>query len=233
MIARGASEVMKTHLERDLDAVQKELFAMALEVEEAILNAALSIQNRDTALAKRVIDSEPRIDADENYLEEECLKIIALHQPVAIDLRRVATAIAINTDLERMADLAEEIAERALSLATLPAVKVPEKFQRMTDIVITMVRQSLDCFFHLDPHQARRVCRLDDEVDRYNDDIISDLIAMMQASPKSVEPGLSLFSATRHLERIADHASNIAEDVVYLVEGTVIRHNPAALDDEQ
>ena len=223
---------MPTHLERDLDAVQKELFAMALDVEEAIQHAAKSIQNRDTALAKQVIEGEPRFDADENHLEEECLKIIALHQPVAVDLRRVATAIAINTDLERMADLAEEIAERALSLATQPVIAVPEKFQRMTDIVIAMVRQSLDSFFHLDPHQARRVCRLDDEVDRYNKDIISELVAMMQASPKSVEAGLSLFSATRHLERIADHASNIAEDVVYLVEGTIIRHNPAALDEE-
>ncbi len=154
---------------------------------------------------------------------------MALHQPVAVDLRRIAAALKINTELERMADLAEDIAERALYLAQLPAVPVPERLQRMTDLTTTMVRQSLDSFVNLDSRQARRVCRLDDEVDRYNNEIIQELIDMMQESPAMVEPGLSLFSATRHLERIADHATNIAEDVVYLVEGTIIRHQPAAV----
>jgi phosphate transport system protein len=110
---------------------------------------------------------------------------------------------------------------------------MPEGLQRMTDLTTTMVRQSLDAFVNLDSRQARRVCRLDDEVDRYNSDIIQDLIARMRKSPELIEQGLSLFSATRHLERIADHATNIAEDVVYLVEGTIIRHHPEAVAKEE
>src|SRR5207302_10634234 len=128
------------------------------------------------------------------------------------------------------ADLAEDIAERALSLVRLPAIAVPEKLQRMTDLTTSMVRQSLDAFVNMDARLARLVCRLDDEVDRYNDSIIKELIGIMQAAPEMVEPGLSLFSATRHLERIADHATNVAEDVIYLVEGEVVRHRPAAVD---
>src|SRR5207248_7052176 len=135
-----------------------------------------------------------------------------------------AAALKIHTDLERMADLAEDIAERALHLAHLPAIPVPDKLQRMTDLTTAMVHQSLDAFVNLDARQARLVCRLDDEVDRYNTEIIRELITAMRATPAMVEPGLSFFSATRHLERIADHATNIAEDVVYLVEGEIVRH---------
>jgi phosphate transport system protein len=148
---------------------------------------------------------------------------------VAVDLRRTASALLINVDLERMADLAEDIAERAVSLARLPPIPIPEKLQRMTDLTTSMVRQSLDAFVNIDARLARLVCRLDDEVDRYNDAIILELIRLMRGSPEMVEPGLSLFSATRHLERIADHATNIAEDVIYLVEGEIVRHRPAAV----
>jgi len=145
-------------------------------------------------------------------------------------LRRIASCLKINTELERMADLAEDIAERALHLSKLPPIPMPAKLQRMTDLTTSMVRQSLDAFVNLDARLARIVCRLDDEVDRYNNEIIDELIAMMAQAPEMVEPGLSLFSATRHLERIADHATNIAEDVVYLVEGEIIRHRPAAVE---
>src|SRR5581483_10375461 len=172
------------------------------------------------------------IDEEENHVEEECLKLLALHQPVAVDLRRIAAALKINTDLERMGDLAEDIAERALHLSHFPPIPIPAKLQKMTDLTTAMVRQSLDAFVNLDQKLARLVCRLDDEVDQYNEAIIQELIAIMQKSPEMVEPGLSLFSATRHLERIADHATNIAEDVVYLVEGEIIRHRPAAVREE-
>src|SRR5262249_61482894 len=116
-------------------------------------------------------------------IEAECLKILALHQPVAVDVRRIASCLKINAELERMADLAEDIAERALELTRLPAVRVPEKLQSMTDLATTMVRQSLDAFVNLEARQARRGCRLDDEVDRYNNDIIEELIVTMQESP--------------------------------------------------
>jgi phosphate transport system protein len=224
---------MSKHLERDLEDLQRDLVALAASVEEAIQKATHALQHRDAEPAEQVIAGDAQIDQEENHIEEECLKILALHQPVAVDLRRIASCMKINTELERMADLAEDIAERALELNRLPAVRVPETLQRMTDLTTTMVRQSLDAFVNLEARQARRVCRLDDEVDRYNNEIIEELIAMMQESPGSVRAGLSLFSATRHLERIADHATNIAEDVVYLVEGTIIRHQPAAVEGEE
>ena len=216
---------MAIHLHRDLENLQRELLALATSVEEAIQKAVAALTRRDADLAQQVIAGDAEIDQEENLVEEECLKMLALHQPVAVDLRRIAAALKINTDLERMADLAEDIAERVIHLAELPAVPIPAKLQRMTDLTTTMVRHSLDAFVDMDADQARRVCRLDDEVDRYNSEIIEEIIGMMEQSPALVEAGLSLFSATRHLERIADHATNIAEDVVYLVEGTIIRHS--------
>jgi phosphate transport system protein len=223
---------MAKHLLRDLDNLQHDLLALAASVEEAVNLAVRALQERDPRLAEQVIAGDDRIDQEENHVEEECLKILALHQPVAVDLRRIAAALKINTDLERMADLAEDIAERAERLAQLPPIPIPEKLQRMTDLATAMVRESLDAFVNLDVRQARRVIRLDDEVDSHNHDIIEELLDMMRRSPEMVEPGMSLFSAVRHLERIADHATNIAEDVVYLVEGEIIRHRPAALPTE-
>jgi phosphate transport system protein len=217
------------HLQRDMDNLQRDMWALAASVEAAIHKAIQALQERDSISAQEVITGDNQIDQDENRVEEECLKILALHQPVAIDLRGIAAALKINTELERMADLAEEIAERALHLATLPITPIPAKLQRMADLTATMVKQSLDAFVHLDAFKARQVCRLDDDVDRCNNEIIQELTEMMQASPDMVEAGLSLFSTTRHLERIADHATNIAEDAVYLVEGTIIRHHPEAV----
>jgi phosphate transport system protein len=223
---------MSKHLQRDLDYLQRDLLALADSVEEAIHKAIRSLQERDADLARQVIAGDNQIDEEENHIEEESLKILALHQPVAVDLRRIAAALQINTHLERMADLAEDIAERALHLAQLPVIPIPEKLQRMTDLTTTMVRQSLDSFVNLDVREARRVCRFDDEVDHYNSEIIEELVAKMKESPDLVEAGLSLFSATRHLERIADHATNIAEEVVYLAEGMVIRHRPPPVEEE-
>jgi phosphate transport system protein len=221
---------MSKHLQRDLDNLQRDLLSLAGSVEEAIHKSIRSLAERQSVMARQVIDGDSVIDAEENHVEEECLKLLALHQPVAIDLRRIASCLKINTELERMADLAEDIAERALHLSKLPLIPMPAKLQRMTDLTTSMVRQSLDAFVNLDARLARIVCRLDDEVDRYNSAIIDELIATMRQAPEMVEPGLSLFSATRHLERIADHATNIAEDVVYLVEGEIIRHRPAAVE---
>ena len=221
---------MSKHLERDLADLQRDLMTLASSVEEAIHKAIKSLALRQNALAQQVIDGDRQIDEDENHVEEECLKMLALHQPVAIDLRRITAAMKINGELERMADLAEDIAERAIHLALLPAIPLPAKLQRMTDLTTSMVRQSLDAFVNLDVRLARTVCRLDDEVDRYNNEIIDELIRLMRSSPEAVEPGLSMFSAIRHLERIADHATNIAEDVVYLAEGEIIRHRPNAIE---
>ncbi|MBI2806427.1 MAG: phosphate signaling complex protein PhoU [Planctomycetes bacterium] len=215
---------MSKHLQRDLTSLQRDLMTLAASVEEALHKAIKSLETRHHALAQEVIDGDRQIDEDENHIEEECLKMLALHQPVAVDLRRITAALKINAELERMGDLAEDIAERAIHLSTLPPIPLPAKLQRMTDLTTSMVRQSLDSFVNLDVRLARTVCRLDDEVDRFNNEIIEELIGVMRSNPKAVEAGLSLFSATRHLERIADHATNIAEDVVYLAEGEIVRH---------
>jgi phosphate transport system protein len=221
---------MSKHLERELEHLQRDLLALAASTEEAIHKAIRALQQRNLPLAREVIAGDDRIDQEENQVEEECLKLLALHQPVARDLRRITAAMMINIDLERMGDLAEEIAERSIALSRGPSLAVPPKLQVMTDLTTTMVRQSLDSFVDLDTRLARTVCRLDDEVDRLNVEIIDELIQSMRNQPELVEPGLSLFSAVRHLERIADHATNIAEDVIYLVEGEIVRHCPGALE---
>ncbi len=217
---------MAKHLQRDLDDLQRDLLALAGLVEAAIYKAIQALQERDVSLAHEVIAGDTQIDREENHIDEECLKLLALHQPVAVDLRRIIAAMMINTDLERMGDLAEEIAERAVHLARPPLLPIPEKLQRMTDLATMMVRQSLDAFVNLDTLVAQAVIRMDDEVDRYNEEIIAELIQAMKHSPALVEAGLSMFSAVRQLERIADHATNIAEDVIYLVEGEIVRHRP-------
>ncbi len=220
---------MVKHLERDLEALQGAILDLAKAVEQAVQKAAEALRARDMRLAQEVIDGEAGIDEGENEIEEECLKMLAVHQPVAIDLRRVVTAMMINVDLERMADLAEEIAERAIELNRVPCPEVSDRLQRMADLTGVMVRQSLEAFVSLDAKLARAVCRLDDEVDRYNREIIEELVQVMRQGPDLVDAGVSLFSATRHLEGIADHATHIAEDVIYLVEGEIVRHNPEAL----
>jgi len=150
--------------------------------------------------------------------------MLALPQPVAIDLRRIIDALKMNTDLERMSDLSGKIAERAISIAELPPIAVPDKLQIMTDLTISMVRQSLDAFVMLNAEQARQVIRLDDEVDRYNREIIAELIHYMQQTPEQVPAFMAFFSAVRQLERIADHATNISEDIIFWVRGHDVRH---------
>ena len=215
---------MAVHLLRELDNLQRDLLALAGLVEDAIHKATRALQTRNINLAREVVEGDAQIDSEDNHVYEECLKILALHQPVATDLRRIVSVMMITTDLERMGDLAEEIAERAISLNGTVHVPIPEKLQRMADLTTMMVRQALDSFVNLNQIQAERVRRMDDEVDRYNDEIIEELIAAMRSDPDLIEPGLSMFSATRHLERIADHATNIAEDVIYLIGGELVRH---------
>jgi phosphate transport system protein len=222
---------MAIHLQRDLDNMRRELVALASLVETAVHKAARALCERNAGLAREVIAGDAQIDTEENQLDEECLKILALHQPVAIDLRKIAAAMRINNDLERIGDLAEEIAERALHLCKLPPLPAPPKLKSMADLTTAMVRRSLDGFVDMDTTLANRVMRLDDEVDRFNNEIIEELVQTMKRSPAAVPAALSLFSATRHLEHIADHATNIAEEVVYLVEGELVRHRLARMLD--
>jgi phosphate transport system protein len=220
---------MSKHLQHDLEKLQQNILVQSAAVEEMIRRAICALHERNVKMAQQVIAGEAQIDEEENEIEDECLKMLALHQPVATDLRRIAAVLKINNDLERMADLAVDIAKQAVQLADLPFLVVPEKLQRMTDLTIDMVGQSLRVFIEQDVQQARRVCRLDRQIDCYDTEITQVLIAAMHRSPELIESALCLLRAVRYLERIADHAANIAEDAVYLVEGEIIRHHPEAI----
>lgn len=221
---------MSKHLERDLDDLQKDIMGLASLVEQAFSLSIIALRDRNPDIARDVIQGDVQIDMEENQINEDCLKILALHQPVAGDLRRCTAAMMIITDLERMGDLAEEISERAIQLCAPPFFPIPEGLQRMVDMTTIMVRQSLDAFVNLDVKQALMVVRMDDEVDRYNNQIIQEIIKLMTESTSNIQHGLSMFSAVRHIERIADHATNIAEDVIYLVEGEIVRHRVQELE---
>ena len=220
---------MTKHFYRDMENLHRDILALSALVEEMIGNAAKALRERDPELAADVIAVDPQVDDREVQIEEFCLKMLALHQPVAVELRRIATVMKVNNDLERIADLAVNLAERATALAAHPQFDPPTELDDMITVGTQMVRDAMDAFVNLDSQSAREICLRDEAVDRQNEDIIEELRALMKADPRSVEPALLCFSATRHMERIADHATNIAEDVIYLVDGEIIRHN--RLDD--
>jgi phosphate transport system protein len=216
---------MSKHLERDLEALEREILAQSSLVEEMIAKACRALVDRRADISSEVIANEEGINMREVKIEEECLKILALHQPVAVDLRRTATVLKINTELERIADLAVNIAERTRSLAEHLEFEIPDRLERMSLKATDMVHDALDAFVDLDVAAAREVCRRDDEVDELNRQVIDELYEMMQSRPNLVEPAMHMFSVSRHVERIADCATNIAEDVIYLVEGEIARHH--------
>jgi phosphate transport system protein len=193
-------------------------------VEKATRDAIWALRERRAPLAQSVIEGDRRIDLLEVELEEECLKLLALHQPMADDLRFLASCLKINNDLERVGDLATNIAERALDLEAGPPERFPQHMIEMTEFSVRMLRESLDAFVNRDVALARRVCAEDDIVDQYHAEIMEELRKDMQSSPALVNRSTQLFSISICLERIADHATNIAEDVVYMVEGDIIRH---------
>jgi phosphate transport system protein len=216
---------MSKHLERDLEALEREILAQSSRVESMIAKACQALVERRADMAQEVAAMELEINMREVRIEEECLKILALHQPVAVDLRRTATVLKINTELERIADLAVNIAERTRELTEYPEFEIPPRLERMFARASDMVHDSLDAFVDLDVEAAREVCRRDDEVDDYNRQVIQEMLDTMRTRSDLVEAALHFFSVTRHVERIADCATNIAEDVIYLVEGEIARHH--------
>ncbi|TWT43346.1 phosphate signaling complex protein PhoU [Botrimarina hoheduenensis] len=217
---------MSKHLERDLESLEQDLLAQSAVVEEMIRLACRGLCERRVGVSEELLQREPQINHREVRIEEECLKILALHQPVAVDLRRVTTVLKVNGDLERIADLAVNIGERNDALVAWPYLQLPDMLEKMSDSAIEMVRDVLDAFVESDVARAHQVRRRDDQVDAYNRHVISEVYRWVEADPASIEPALHLFSASRHIERIADHATNIAEDVIYLVEGEIARHRP-------
>ena len=221
---------MSIHLTRDLDSLHQHILAMCAVVQEVVHRAIGELGSPDLNVSQQIADRDDEIDQWDVRIEEECLKILALHQPVADNLRRVTAVMKIAWELERVADVAVNIAERAAGLALAPQIHVPEKLSYMTQVALDMLRTSLDAFVDQDSQRARDVCMKDDVVDALNREIIDELLETMKRAPELVDPALQLFSASRHVERVADHATNIAEDVVYLVEGAIIRHRPEFLE---
>ncbi|MBI3462581.1 MAG: phosphate signaling complex protein PhoU [Planctomycetes bacterium] len=217
---------MSLHLRRDTEQLKKDLLTMGGMVEQMVNRSIQALRDRDRQLAEDVIAGDKDIDLWEVQVEEECLKMLALHQPVASDLRFIAAVLKINTDLERMADLAVNIAELAAFLATKPPLPFPEQLDPMTEAAMGMVGKSLEAFVTLNAGLARQVLRQDDYIDQMNREVIDTILRLMQSNPDTVERAIRFFSVSRHLERIADHATNIAEDVIYMVEGEIVRHHP-------
>lgn len=209
---------------RELDRIKKGLLELCAMVEESVVKAIQAVVNNNVDLAREVIAGDDEIDTREVELDEECFKLIALYQPVAVDLRFVVAVIKFNNDLERIADLAANIAERALVLATSQDISAPYDVAQMTDAVQDMLKKSLDALVNLDVELARRVLTMDDEVDHMHSNNYQLVKDEIRKRPEHIDALLQYVTVSRHLERIADLATNIAEDVVYIVEGEIVRH---------
>jgi phosphate transport system protein len=218
---------MSKHFQRDLDRLREQLLTEGSLVENATNRAITALTHRQPDLADAVLDADDEIDALEVQIEEECLKILALHQPVAADLRYVIAVMKVNNDLERMGDQAVNIAERAIMLAQRPPLDVPLQIERMAEVAQKMVQVSLDAVVHLDVDLARSVGEMDDEVDEIHREMFRVVQDRIRQSPDVVEVAIASLSASRDLERIADLATNIAEDVIFTVLGEVVRHRGA------
>ena len=215
---------MSAHLKKEVDNLKEELLALCAMVEDSFRQAVKSIKSRDAQLAKKIIDSDIEIDQIEVKVEEDCLKILALHQPVAIDLRFIITALKINNDLERIGDLAVNIAERSQFLSEQKPIDMFFDFETMAEKTQAMVKGSIDALVNIDCDLAREVCKADDEIDAINRQMYEQTKTQIKQYPENIETLIHLLSVSRHLERIADHATNIAEDVIYMVKGEIVRH---------
>ncbi|RMF43603.1 MAG: phosphate transport system regulatory protein PhoU [Planctomycetota bacterium] len=215
---------MSRHFVHDLEEAFHQLLELSGTVEQMIEQSIKALNSRDSQLAATVIASDEKIDRTEVQIEEECLKMLALHQPVATDLRRLTTMMKVNNDLEHIADLACGIAERADRLADYPAFCIPDLIERMAQQTVLQVRTGLNAFVHHDTSLAEQVIASDDDIDRMNGEVIQVLTGQMQTDANWIPPAIECFSAARSLEQIADHAVNVAEDVIYMVEGVIVRH---------
>ncbi len=215
---------MNGELKQDIEGLKKRILEIASVVQENISRSIDALMRRNEGLAQRVIDNDVGIDDAEVAIEEECLRILEAHRPTAEELRLVIAMLKVNNELERMGDLAVNIAERAQYLATHPRVSIPLDFPGMTEKVQGMVRMSIDALMNGDSGKARKVCSLDDEVDTLTREMFIEAQNDIIRAPIHVWQYVHLMSAARHLERIADLATNVAEDVVYMAKGEIIRH---------
>ncbi len=215
---------MSVHFQREIDALKRHLLSLCGLVEEQVRLATRALMDRNEQLARDVRERDAEVDQREVEIEEECLKILALYQPVAVDLRFVVSALKINNDLERIGDLAVNIARKTMALAAEPPVTFPFDVASMSKKTQAMLRDSLDAMVNLDTSLANDVCRRDDEINQMKRNArhkIEEIIAVDQGQANLL---LRLMAVSRNLERIADLTTNIAEDVIYMVDGKIVRH---------
>ena len=215
---------MSLHLAREIAKLKKQLLALCAAAEENVQRAVVAVQARDEAAAQHVIQTDAEIDRAEIDVEEECLKILALHQPVAVDLRVIVACLKINNDLERIGDLAVNIAKRCGAIAEMADEQIPPELPSLAAKSQRMLEKSLDSLMTLDPDLARQVLAAADEVDDIRLKLYQLLEEQMRPGPDDLHALIQLLFITQCLERIADHATNIAEDVIYMLEGNIVRH---------
>jgi len=218
---------MQWHFDDELKRLKEMILRMGAMVEEQIANSVKALVERDVDLARQTIANDHRVNAMDVEIDETCIRLLALYQPAARDLRFITTAMKITTDLERMSDLSEDISERAIELAGEPPLKPYIDLPRMAGHAQRMVKEALDAFVNQDAQLARRVCGDDQMIDDLTDQIFRELLSYMMADPATVTRAIRLSFIAKYLERIGDHATNVAEMVVYLVEGKLIRHTQA------
>jgi phosphate transport system protein len=212
---------------KEVDHLKRQILALSAKAEESVILAVKALLTRDEDLARQVIRGDYDVDQAEVEVEEEALKILALHQPVATDLRFLTAVLKINNDLERIGDLATNIAKRAVKICKEPELTLPDELGQAAMRARDMVHDSLNAFVSFDAEPARAVCGSDDEVDRQCKEVRRFLEEQIRQYPARLSGCLDLLLASRNIERIGDHATNIAEDVIYLVEGVIVRHRPA------
>lgn len=218
---------MQRHFHEELEALKQTLLAMGGLVEDQIRRVMRALTERDDALAREVIERDRQVNTYDVEVDETCVNLLALHQPAAGDLRFITTAMKIVTDLERIGDQAVNIAQRAIELNREPQLKPYIDLPRMAELAQAMVKDSLDAFVTRDTELARRVCGADPEVDALKEQIFRELLTYMMEDARTIPRAIRLILISRFMERVADHATNIAEMVVYLVEGKMVRHTLA------
>jgi len=223
---------MRAHLERDLKRLKNEILLMGGMVEDATSRAVRALRERNGNLAERVMSGDDAIDNKELEVEDIILKILALHTPVAGDLRYIISILKVNNDLERIGDLAGHIASRAKYLADRPPIAMPARFDELIELILSALRRSLQALINQDSKLAFEVVITDDKIDDLHWESYRELLKRMTEGGEDIDLAFHTISVVRHLERIGDHASNIAEDVYFMVEGEVIRHQVETGDQE-
>jgi phosphate transport system protein len=220
---------MERHFDEALQELHKDILKIGVMTEEAIYKSIESLKNRDKAQAQAVIDNDDKIDELELLIDERCIDLIARYQPMAGDLRFITTGMKINAELERIADISVDICQRVLEIADKPLLKPLIDIPKLSGIAQNMVRDSIEAFIKKDADLARKVMLTDPEADKLRNMIVDELVELLKKDSKSAERAVALLLIARYLERICDHTTNIAEDVIYMVEAKVVKHHPESL----